>query len=107
VNNHQGVQGINTKLLETARYIPNTHYQMDALQKYLRLLDYKNDNPDLTLYEIGCEMNINPHGHYGTITEIKKSITKQTSNMLKLCRNIIDGTSLGKFPVTKKCDVKT
>ena len=107
VNNHQGVQGINTKLLETARYIPNTHYQMDALQKYLRLLDYKHDNPDLTLFDIGWEIGINSNGPYGTTTEIKGSITRQTKAMLELCRIIINGTSLGKFPVLKKCDVKT
>jgi hypothetical protein len=105
-DNHQGIQGVNTKLVETSRYTPNPYYQIEPLKKYLRLIDYKKDNPDLTLFEIGLELGINSNGPYGTTTEIKGNITRQTSNMLKLCQNIIDGTSLGKFPVTKKCDVR-
>ena len=106
-SNHQGLQGVNTKLVETSRYTTNTHYQMDVLQKYLRLIEYKKNNPNLTLYEIGCEFGVKSNGPYGTMKEIKGSITRQTKAMLVICENIINGTSLGKFPVTKKCDVKT
>lgn len=109
---HIGTRGVRTNLIPTAKYPVTHHFYKEKLKQYLLVYDLKIDSPHLKLWEITLKTNLGFESKYNPLDsdserKRQKTILSTTSKrILEKVNIIIDGTSLGMFPVTKKCDVR-
>jgi hypothetical protein len=104
---HKGRAGIRTNLQSTAKYPIKGHIDISALQKCLEVYDMKI-NEDLSYWEIAqkCKVArpiqfIKDGDTKYEITNKKRVLTSTAERLFRRAEKIINGTSLGKFPLMK------
>ena len=104
---HRGARGIRSARHSYAKYKVIGQPNIIALKKILEVYDYHSENPNLTLWQIGRDLNVSISNNPLKTDSSKIAYDKRdrlastVSRYLRKAKRMIENTSKGRFPDIK------